>query len=269
VSVLVPRLYRRASLPHQLQGGALVGYAVVFLVLLTYPNAGIGISQIFYVPIVLASLSGGPGTGAAAGVIASMLYEASLRANGLGDVSSRAGVHLLAYVAAGTIVGYFAARARAMLAESLSLLDQMLHVARHDIGAGRLGASGLQGAISRRVVEGQRFGLLVGEVASEARDTGDALRAACHAIELDRGQSAAVARVGPAQLAVLVTAESLGAVEQEGLDLEQLLARCGVRVTFGWAAGPTEGDDALSLCRAASERLYARRFSLGVEPAAA
>jgi hypothetical protein len=268
VSVLVPRLYRRASLPHQLQVAAVVGYAAVFLVLLSYPNAGIGISQIFYVPIVLASLSGGPVTGVAAGVIASILYEASLRANGLGDVSSRAGVHLVAYVAAGTIVGYFAGRARAMLAEALSLLDQMLHVARHDVGAHRLGSSGLQGAISRRVAEGQRFGLLVGEVASEARDTGEALRVACRAIELNRGESVSVARVGPAQLAVLVAAESLEAVQQEALGLEQLLDGSGFRVTFGWAAGPTEGDDALSLCRAASERLYARCFSLGLEPAA-
>jgi len=56
-----------------------VGYAAVFALILLFPTAGIGLPQAFYVPIVLASLSGGPATGATAGLIATLLYEAALR----------------------------------------------------------------------------------------------------------------------------------------------------------------------------------------------
>ena len=113
---------------------------------------------------MLASLSGGPATGATAGLIATLLYEAALRANGVGNLAASAGVHLVAYVAAGTIVGYFARRARGMLADALNLLEQMLHVARHDVAAGALSSSGLETAISRRIAEDELFGLLLCEL---------------------------------------------------------------------------------------------------------
>jgi hypothetical protein len=265
VTVFVPQVYRRASLPQQLQFGAVVGYAAVFCLLLAFPDAGIGIPQAFYVPIVLASLSGGPGTGATAGVIATLLYEATLRANGVESLAASAPVHLLAYVAAGTIVGYFARRTRGMLAEALNLLEQMLHVARHDVSAEVLSSSGLETAISRRIAEDEQFGLLVGEVSGGD----DLLRTAQRAIELRNGETVVVGRVGPTQLAVVVSAGSPAAVQREAAELEQLLERHGCRAMFGWAVRPAEGDDALSLCCAASERLYARRYSQSVQPAAA
>ena len=265
MTVFVPQLYRRASLPQQLQFGAIVGYAAVFAVVLAFPTAGIGIPQAFYIPIVLASLSGGPATGATAGVIATILYEAALRANGVGSLAASAPFHLLVWVAAGTIVGYFARRTRGMLAEALNLLEQMLHVARHDVSAGALAASGLETAISKRIAEDERFGLLVGEVSGDD----ELLERAQRAIELRGGETDVVGRVGPTQLAVVVSAASPAAVQREAAELEQLLERHGCRASFGWAARPAEGDDALSLCRAASERLYARRYAQGIQPAAA
>jgi hypothetical protein len=39
-----------------------------------------------------------------------------------------------------------------------------------------------------------------------------------------------------------------------------MLAADGFAVTFGWAAYPQDGSNALSLYRAADERLYARRI---------
>jgi hypothetical protein len=155
-----------------------------------------------------------------------------------------------------------------MLAEALQLLDQMLHVARSDATTGALSTSGLESAISRRIAEDQRFGLLVGEVTGEGRDSAVLLQAARRAIELRAGDDVVVGEVGPTQLAVVVSAESPSALQREAAELEQLLERHGWRATFGWAARPAEGDDALSLCRAASERLYARHLALGLEPAA-
>ena len=265
MTVFVPQLYRRASLPQQLQFGAVVGYVAVFFVLLAFPDAGIGIPQAFYVPIVLASLSGGPATGATAGVIATLLYAAALQANDVGNLAASAPFRLVAYVAAGTIVGYFARRTRGMLAEALNLLEQMLHVARHDVSDGVLGSSALETAISRRIAENEQFGLLVGEVSGDD----DLLEKAQRAIEVRHGETVVVGRVGPTQLAVVVSAASPAAVQYEAAELEELLERHGCRASFGWAARPAEGDDALSLCRAASERLYARRYSQGFQPAAA
>ncbi len=271
MTVFVPQLYRRASLPQQLQFGAVVGYAVVFSLLLAFPDAGIGLPQAFYLPIVLASLSGGPATGAIAGVIATLLYEAALRANGVGSLAASAPFHLLVWVAAGTIVGYFAHRTRGMLAEALNLLEHMLHIARHDASAGVLSSSGLETAISRRIAEDEQFGLLVGEVSGDP----DLLQTARRAIELRNadelrnGETVVVGLVGPTQLAVVVPAASSAELQREAAELEQLLERHGCRAMFGWAARPAEGDDALSLCRAASERLYARRYSPGIQPAAA
>jgi hypothetical protein len=265
VTVFVPQLYRRASLPQQLQFGAVVGYAAVFCLLVAFPDAGIGIPQAFYLPIVLASLSGGPATGATAGLIATLLYEAALRANGVESLAASAPFHLLVWVAAGTIVGYFARRTRGMLAEALNLLEHMLHLARHDASAGVLSSSGLETAISRRIAGDEQFGLLVGEVSGDA----DLVQSARRAIELRNGESVVVGLVGPTQLAVVVAAASPAAVQREAAELEQLLERHGCRATFGWAARPAEGDDALSLCRAASERLYARRYAQGIQPAAA
>ena len=95
------------------------------------------------------------------------------------------------------------------------------------------------------------------------------IQTAKRAIELRNGETVMVGRIGPTQLAVVISAESPAAVQREAAELEQLLERHGCRATFGWAARPAEGDDALSLCRAASERLYARRYSQALQPAAA
>ena len=41
--------------------------------------------------------------------------------------------------------------------------------------------------------------------------------------------------------------------------LESVLAGAGLGITFGWAVHPQDGLNALSLYRAADERLYARK----------
>ena len=42
--------------------------------------------------------------------------------------------------------------------------------------------------------------------------------------------------------------------------LERVLASQGSQITFGWAVFPSDGENALSLYRAADERLYARKL---------
>ena len=59
--------------------------------------------------------------------------------------------------------------------------------------------------------------------------------------------------------AVLSYSGSAGDAGKVAAGLQGLLAGDGFAVTFGWAAYPQDGSNALSLYRAADERLYARR----------
>jgi GGDEF domain-containing protein len=68
-----------------------------------------------------------------------------------------------------------------------------------------------------------------------------------------------VARIGEDSFAVLTYAGSATDAGKTAAHLQRLLADDGFSVTFGWAAYPQDGENALSLYRAADERLYARR----------
>jgi diguanylate cyclase (GGDEF)-like protein len=72
-----------------------------------------------------------------------------------------------------------------------------------------------------------------------------------------------VARVGGDEFAVLT---SLGRAEEAAAlagRLEAGMVRQDGAITFGWAVFPTDGENALSLYRAADERLYARKLVRG------
>jgi GGDEF domain-containing protein len=71
-----------------------------------------------------------------------------------------------------------------------------------------------------------------------------------------------VARVGGDEFAVLTVAPTDEAAALAA-KLEGLLARQGSPITFGWAVFPQDGENALSLYRAADERLYARKLVRG------
>jgi len=58
---------------------------------------------------------------------------------------------------------------------------------------------------------------------------------------------------------VLVRCESVEQAAQLASSLERALGKHGSASTFGWSAFPCEGENALTLYRAADERLYARR----------
>ena len=57
---------------------------------------------------------------------------------------------------------------------------------------------------------------------------------------------------------MLTACESLEQAAQLAVRLERTLCESGALVTFGWSAFPREGENALTLYRAADERLYAR-----------
>jgi diguanylate cyclase (GGDEF)-like protein len=72
-----------------------------------------------------------------------------------------------------------------------------------------------------------------------------------------------LARVGGDEFAILTTSRGKDAAADRANQLETFLADDGMRVTFGWAAFPDEGTNALGLVRVADERLYARKLVRG------
>jgi len=266
VSAIAGDLFRRASFPTRLQALAVVGYALIFLILLVFGRPGLGLGGAFYVPVVLVALVRGPVLGAAAGVLALVLYEAAVlipsNAQWDGVLSVGLDVRLCSYVVAGVVVGYVSGRGRHMLARSLHVLDELLVLARRDVKTGTLSPIGLEGAISRRVAGGWPFGLLVGRV-EPGHPNGELLREACRVIGRRLDIEGEISWVGPSELAVLVTCQAAAGAREACEAVERDLAEIGCRATFGWAFHPAEGADALSLLRAADERLYARLLVRG------
>jgi len=72
-----------------------------------------------------------------------------------------------------------------------------------------------------------------------------------------------VARVGGDEFAVLTVLGRTDEAAALAAKLEGAMARQESRITFGWAVFPSDGENALSLYRAADERLYARKLVRG------
>lgn len=255
--------YRRLSVPQRLEASGAVVYAVVFVLLILYGRPGLGLGQGFYLAIVLVGLAGGPVTGAAAGMLAAVLFGASELLGGVVTwgtlVRAPLEVRLVSYVVAGTAVGYFAQRGRRMLGESLHVLDDLLGLARRDVATGALNAGGLGGQIAERAERQWPFAVLVGDLAASSES---ALRGTMRTIAGELSPDDEVARVG-GRVAVVAAATSVESAREQALAIEEACERAGSRATFGWAFHPQDGDDALSLFGSASERLQARRHALG------
>jgi hypothetical protein len=247
----VAELLARVSIPRRLEATALVVYAVVFVLLIAFGRPGLGISQGFYLAIVLVALAGGAVSGIAAGVLATLLCAIAAARNGgvFGSTVEPLAIRLAAFTTAGFAVGYFASRGRQMLAESLHVLDEILGLARREVATGAITAEGLHARIAHRAELSWPFAVLVGETADGSDAT---LRAAMRAIAAAAGPDSDIARVGRARLAVVVPAETVDEAQQAARALELAI---GTRV--GWALHPQDGDEPLSLFGVASERLQA------------
>jgi GGDEF domain-containing protein len=69
--------------------------------------------------------------------------------------------------------------------------------------------------------------------------------------------------VGGDEFAILTYARGTDDAARVAAQLQRLLGTEGLAVTFGWASYPQDGKNALSLYRAADERLYARKVIRG------
>ena len=255
---MVGELLGRVSVPRKLEATALLVYAVVFVLLVAYGRPGLGISQGFYLAVVLVGLAGGASGGVAAGVLATLLcaIAAALHGNLFAETVEPLVIRLVGFTVAGFAVGYFAGRGRKMLAESLHVLDAVLGVARRELETGAITAEGIHARIAERAEAQWPFAVLVGETAPSSESAlRDALRTLAAA--LDGGSD--IGRVGPHRLAVVTGSLTPQEASKIACDLERTLGDA----TFGWAFHPHDGDEPLALVGAASERLQARRAAAG------
>ena len=265
--------FGKISVPERLLIASGIGFAAVFSLVAAYGRPGLGLSQAFYVPVVLAALATGPYVGGLAGVAAFALYEIGLLLNGTVQWTSldaaNTPIRLMSYVLAGATVGYFATQGRRMLAESLHVLDDLLDITGRDVVTASLAGDGLEAAVNRRIAARKPFGLLVGEtVGPRKRD--DELRRTARLISAELHEGDELARLGPSRFAILVSARSPGRAREMSERIERALHAEGTPITFGWAAYPQEGDETFALFGAAVDRLQARRLVRGEwEPTAA
>jgi diguanylate cyclase (GGDEF)-like protein len=251
----------------RLRRGLLAAWAFssagVFVAFVFYERPGLGIGHFFYVSIIFAALATGPVWGAGAATICTGLFAAGILINhhipSSEVLQTSTGIRFLTYMTVGVVTGYFAKRTRVLMAE-LELL------AERDALTGLPNTRAFERAIGDRLERSDPFALLVGDVdAFEERMN----RGALHADDVLREVASRllhslqpgdeVARVGDDEFAVLTYAASSADAGKVAAHLQRLLADEGFAVTFGWAAYPQDGSNALSLYRAADERLYARR----------
>jgi diguanylate cyclase (GGDEF)-like protein len=252
----------RDRLRHALLSAGIASGIAVFLAFVLYERPGLGLGHFFYVSIILAALATGPAIGATAAVVATGLFAAGLLLNphipSSEVLTTSTAIRFVTYMTVGVVTGYFAKRNRVLMGE-LQLL------AERDAITGLPNTRAFEQAIGARLVHAQPFALIVGGVDEPPRngrhtsDADDALREIAARLLHSLPPGDDVARIGEDSFAVLTYAGSATDAGKIAAHLQRVLADDGFSVTFGWAAYPQDGENALSLYRAADERLYARR----------
>ena len=233
-------------------------YVVVFVSFLLLEHPGLGVGHFYYLAIALVALALGPIWGAAAAGLATILYSTGVLINHAMPSSEiltiSTPIRFVNFLAIGALLGWFAAHYREANAE-LQILAQ------RDLVTGLPNTRAFERAIDRRLASSSPFALLVGDfdAISLAEDRDYALRRLADTLAGVLGPDTDLARVGAEELAVLTACDGLEQAAQLAARLERTLCETGALVTFGWSAFPREGENALTLYRAADERLYARR----------
>lgn len=243
---------------HALLATAAGSAAAVYGAFLFYETPGLGIGHFYYLSILLAALATGPWLGALAGAGATGLYATGVVLNPAISssevLSGNTAIRLVTYVAVGAVTGYFAKASRQAAADLKVLAER-------DAVTGLPNTRAFERAIGERLAAQQPFVLLVGALEGEnaAAETSSLVNSVAELLVRALEPEDDLARIGHQEFAVLAPLPRAEDARRLAAHLERSLVGSGVGVTFGWATFPQDGDNALSLYRAADERLYARR----------
>jgi diguanylate cyclase (GGDEF)-like protein len=252
---------------HRLPLLALSGvlYAGVTAASALIEHPGLGLGHFYYVPIALVAITGGPWFGAGAGLLAAVLYDAAMIINPAlpsTPVWAATLIRLVTFTAVGVLVGGYAYKNRRLVAE-------LSHLASRDQLTGLPNTRAFEAAIARRLDRGEPFALVVGDIDELRRSNSlgdehgdEVLRKLADRLLMAKRAGEDVARVGGDEFAVLSELPQ-GSARMLAILLERQVSGPAATMTFGWAAYPHDGDNALALYRVADERLYARKVARG------
>ena len=248
-----------------LVGASLLSFAGIFLAFLTFERPGMGIGHFFYLSIALLALAAGSVYGALGGLLAAGLYTAGILLNpGLPSteaLTAGAGIRLVTYTGMGVLVGWFAQ-------QNFELVERLRILAERDFLTGLPNTRAFELAIARRLSAGAPFALLLGDMDGLKTvndmhghaEGNEVLQRLGSLLGSSLRSGDELARVGGDEFAVLTSLESGEEVAQLAARLESVTRAADAGITFGWSVYPRDGTEALSLFRAADERLYARKF---------
>jgi diguanylate cyclase (GGDEF)-like protein len=239
-------------------------YAIVFGALWISERTDLGIGRFFYLAIAVLALATGPLAGAAAGVLGLALYSIAVVHSSQTPTatlwSSSNGFRIVTYIALGVLVGAIAQNNRELLARLRFLADS-------DPLTGLGNSRSFGAAIAQRFERGKPFALLIGDMDSLKQINDDF----GHAVGDETLKQLATVlsqsliardvsfRIGGDEFAVLADQDTAVGAARLAARLEASLAAAGQHVSFGWAVTPEDGDTAISLYRAADNRMYARK----------
>jgi diguanylate cyclase (GGDEF)-like protein len=240
-------------------------YAAVFAALILFERPGLGLGHFFYLPVALVALSTGARLGAVAGGAAAGLYSVAFALNPevptTAIVTMGGAIRLIPFAASGALLGWFASSNQALV-EKLQILAERDHL------TGLPNTRAFEAAIGRRFESGRPFAILLGDMDGLKEmnerlgevEGDEALRRLGAMLANALEPSDELARVGGDEFAVLAALGGTQEAARLAARLEAVLAAAGLGMTFGWAVHPQDGLNALSLYRAADERLYARKY---------
>lgn len=260
-----------AALRHRqfVVGSALAAYAIIFTALVLFEKPGLGIAHFFYLPVAALALTGGVRRGVVGGLLASALFTTAVALNSAVPTATQiwsvtTPIRLVTYTAMGALIGWFAAHDR-------ELVERLQVLAERDFLTGLPNTRAFEAAIARRFAQARPFLLLLGDMdglklINDSRghsEGNDALRRLADMLGSVLRPEDEVARVGGDEFAVITSPAGGEEAAAMAGRLESVLAGQGSAITFGWALYPVDGENALSLYRAADERLYARKLVRG------
>ena len=246
----------------------IAAFAVIFSAFVLFEVPGLGIAHLFYLPVAALAMTGGVRRGVLAGAVAVALFTLGVVVNPNISPSElltlSTPIRFLTYATMGGLLGWFASRDR-------ELVERLRLLAERDFLTGLPNTRAFEAAIARRFEAGTPFALLLGDMDglkwindSQGHAEGnDALRRLALMLGSSLRPEDEVARVGGDEFAVLTVLARADEAAELAAKLEGVMGRQGSPITFGWAVFPTDGENALSLYRAADERLYARKLVRG------
>src|SRR2546421_9412026 len=139
---------------------ALAGYAAVFAAFLLFEKPGLGVGHFYYVCVALVALSTGATGGAAAGVLADVLYGGGILLNpnipSAEVLSTSTAIRFVTYTVMGVLIGAFASSNR-------DLVERLRTATDRDFLTDLWNTRAFDGMLEGKLEQKRRFRLILGD----------------------------------------------------------------------------------------------------------